>query len=128
MIFIQLITGVGLPVNLELEAVTIGFVFKYDFWLPQNASDFLQLLSDPFEPQTHTLNKRSVSNSEETYGFDDEQQEKFEKHLSDADVVESGTVMDDITNDGGINNNLATTRWLVYKALAEISEKCVFQK
>lgn len=124
MFIVQIIAAVGLPVNLELEAVTIGFSFKCNYILPSNASDYWGVLSDPFDVTSHPIHRRSVKESEETAssGYDYQQHEKFERHSVDAGVVESGTIKNHIENKEPVND-FASTRWLVYKGLAEIAEK-----
>lgn len=52
---LQLITGVGIPVELGFEAVTIGYVFKVEFFLPENASNYLNILADPFDITTRPI-------------------------------------------------------------------------
>lgn len=124
-----MIAGVGLPVNLELEAVTMGFAFKSNFVLPMNASDFWAVFSDPFDATSHpiTVFQRSIDESNESMGFDNEQNEKYEKHHVKAEIVESGTESNlDNFDDSDQTNGLASTRWIVYKGLAEIAEKFGF--
>ncbi|XP_031621776.1 uncharacterized protein LOC116339848 [Contarinia nasturtii] len=124
---VQIIAGVGLPVDLELEAVTMGFVFKSGFILPMNATDFWAVFSDPFDVSTHpitTFNKRSIHENIDdsaSTGYDSEQHEQYERHQIEAEVVESGTESNSIDSSDDINN-YASTRWLVYKGLAEIAE------
>ncbi|XP_055300283.1 uncharacterized protein LOC129567437 [Sitodiplosis mosellana] len=124
-----MIAGVGLPVELNLESVTMGFVFKSGFVLPMNGSDFWAVLSDPFSSTSHpiTVFERSIDESDdESKGFDNEQNEKYERHHVNAEIVESGTETTeshfDSVEDADETNRLASTRWLVYKGLAEIAE------
>lgn len=122
-----MITGIGVPVNLELEAVTVGAAFKSNFILPQNVSDFYALLSDPFHENSHLVStfKRSIQDVDsDENGFDAEQNETFERHQVRAQVVESGTEPQfDYDDDKISGNKFASTRWLVYKGLAEIAER-----
>lgn len=126
-----MITGIGIPVELDLETVTIGFAFKSSFILPMNASDFWAIVSQPFNPTSHpiTVFERSINDhdDDELKGFDNEQNEQFEKHYVEAEIVENGTekVESDFDSvaDSDQTNNLASMRWLVYKGLAEIAEK-----
>lgn len=106
----------------------MGFVFKSGFVLPMNATDFWDVLRDPFDVTTHpitTFDKRSIhdnSDSSVATGYDNEQHEKYERHQIEAEVVESGTESNNVEYSDD-DNNYASTRWLVYKGLAEIAEK-----
>lgn len=104
----------------------MGFVFKSGFVLPMNASDFWAYSSNPFSETSHpiTVFQRSIVDSDATKGFDEEQMEKYEKYQVKADIVESGTEanIDSAENSDQIDH-LASTRWLVYKGLAEIAEQ-----
>lgn len=143
--------------DLELESVTIGYVFKAEFFLPENASNYLNIAADPFDLTTRPITgrrRRFIEESkttevpenalEEYKGFDNEQNERYEKHQVDAEVVESGT---EATNDVDEYSdekswfepehfdrskdptalkrpqNLATTRWTIYKGMAAIAER-----
>lgn len=129
-----MITGIGLPVNLEQEAVTMGFAFKSSFVLPMNASDFWAVLSQPFDVHGTPITsfKRSIDDNDgDVNGFDSEENEKFERHQVRAEVVDSGTDANDSDADNdddksNLGNKFASTRWLVYKGLAEIAERSSF--
>lgn len=119
-----------MPVDLDLETVTMGFVFKSGFVLPMNVSDFSAIFSDPFDPTTHPITnffKRSVDEIDDSViGFDSEQNEKYERHLAEAEVVESSTENEeDFSNVASSDeaNNFDTIRWLVYQGLAEVADK-----
>lgn len=88
--------------------MTIGYVFKAEFFLPENASVYINGLSDPFDvstqPITGAKRRRSidgdssefttevpVNSLDESSGFDKEQNERYEIHQSKVEVVESGT-------------------------------------
>lgn len=125
-----MITSVGLPINLEMEAVTMGFAFKSNFILPMNGSDFWAILSQPFDVHSTPITsfKRSIEDNDgDEIGFDNEENEKFERHQVKAEVVvESGTDRNDNDFDDDISdldNKFASTRWLVYKGFAEIAER-----
>lgn len=156
----QIISGIGIPVDLELESVTIGYVFKAEFFLPVNASNYLNIIADPFDVSTQPISgffdrkKRMIKESELTEnpnnavedfrGYDSEQNEKFEKHQIEAEVVESGTEAFEDKNEWQNDNswfqnnvndryknplslkapqNLATSRWTIYKGLAILAER-----
>lgn len=89
-----------------------------------NVSDFWTAFSEPFEPnKLSTLDKRSVVESD-YIGYDIEQNEKYERHEANVDVIENGTENDaNDSDDSELTNNFATMRWLVYKSLAELATK-----
>lgn len=157
-----MIVGVGIPVDLEMESVTIGWVQKSEFFLPENASNFLDFLNDPFDLTTRPITgffvrkKRSdlleepmpTENpanvlTEMEKGFDSEQNEMFEKHQVEAEVVESETEDDYHDNEMSeadywnqedraewLNKirpnkpkNLALARWAIYKSMAVLAER-----
>lgn len=127
---LQMIAGVGLPVDLDLESVTMGVVFKSSFILPMNSSDFFSYFSEPFDVSAKSTSKRSIDASL-TNGYDEEQNEKYEKYQVEAEVVEQGgnSISSDPNseiNDFGHteqDSSAETTRWLVYEGLAQIAER-----
>lgn len=113
---LQMIVGIGIPVDLEIESVTIGWVNKSEYFLPENASNFLSFLNDPFDLTTRPIDGFYVRKKREddkpndfvleepkptenpakiaensAEGFDSETNEKFEKHTVETEVVECGT-------------------------------------
>lgn len=147
-----------MPVDLNLETVTIGYVFKAIFFLPYNASQYFNVLADPFDITTQPISsfdrrRRSFELPKPTelpekmpnndYGFDSEQNEKYEKHQVEAEIVDSGT--ENTSNSDGnyydelvvpkdhkynedpmslnVPQNPATSRWTFYKGLATIAER-----
>lgn len=112
----QIISGIGIPVALSFESVTIGYVFKAEYFLPENASNVLDILSDPFTPTTRPLTgtgrkRRNVVTALNqvtddyytrgaSHGYDDVQKQKFEKYTVPAVVVESAPIEadDDLRN------------------------------
>lgn len=122
----QIISSIGIPVNLELEGVTIGIALKTHFYLPTNDTDFLAELSAPFDVKPIPIERRSVDDEQEfaSSGFDSKQHEQFERHTVEAKIVESGPEPDEnVKSTKSPNSNLATIRWLIYKGLAEAAEK-----
>lgn len=139
--------------------MTIGYVFKAEFFLPENASNYLNFFADPFDPTPRPITgrrRRSIelpTNAvEEYHGYDKEQNEKYERHQVEAEIVESGT---ELSEDGYDDydgsrvsdeelwfqddqydkssdpmalkhpQNLATSRWTVYKGMAALAERFV---
>lgn len=98
----KIIAGVGIPVDLELEAVTMGFVFKAGFVLPNNVSQLEHNIADPFDLNTQPIappQKRSV-----------------EDVRSEGDGDDDGDELHD-------RSHLATMRWNVYRGLAKYAER-----
>lgn len=96
---LKFIAGVGIPVDLNTEAVTMGFVFKASFLLPKNVSELDHILGDPFDVQTHPLRapaRRSVSTEED---------------------------VNDVEDDENRAKKLSSMRWNVYKGLATYAER-----
>lgn len=166
----QIIAGIGIPVDLELESVTIGYVFKCEYFLPENATNYLNYLADPFDLTTRPITgffkrkKRMLEEPKPTelppkmdteksqIGFDTELNQKYEKYEVNPEVIESQT--DEPEIDGDNENelsdadywnredhtawqrdplrpkapqNLATSRWTVYKGLAALAERYVLR-
>lgn len=123
--------------------------------MPINSSAFTNPLNDPFDISTQPISlfnrkRRSNDHSPEVtenpnaIGFDSEQNEHYEKHQVDAEIVESGTeptndpneISDEESwfqeekynkNDDPMAlkqpQNLGTSRWTVYKGMASIAER-----
>lgn len=100
---------------MDFESVTIGYVFKAEYFLPENASNILDILSDPFNPTTRPISdairkRRRRSDLESprqsplkmTAGYDADAQLKFEKYDVEAVEIESGAnkiMKDDVDDD-----------------------------
>lgn len=93
---------------MDFESVTIGFVLKAEYFLPENTTNVLDILSDPFNPTTRPISgtgrKRRSENeatsdlkqSTDDYytrgasqGYDEFQQQTYEKYSVSAKVMES---------------------------------------
>lgn len=90
-------------------------MFKAEYFLPENASNVLDILSDPFNPTTRPISdairkrrrrsdpeSRSQSPLKMTAGYDPNEQLKFEKYDVEAVEIESGANKiknDDIDDD-----------------------------
>lgn len=142
--------------------MTIGYVFKAEFFLPENASNYLNILADPYDISTRPITgkkrrrRRSIEKptksaenvADEHKGFDIEQNERFEKHNVDVEVIESGTNAPNQYDDEYADEkswfaeehfdrskdplalkgpqNLGTTRWTIYKGMAAMAERFAF--
>lgn len=95
--------------DLNLESITIGYVFKAQFFLPENVSNILNPLNDPFDLTTRPItgmNRRKRSSNSETPSksmehnkFDSEQNEWYERHEVNAETVEIGTETESNSDD-----------------------------
>lgn len=132
---------------MKLESVTIGYVFKGQFFLPVNASHFWNPLNDPFDLTTQRITginrkRRSLaslqsiespeSKVDDYHGFDDEQNENVERHQVDAEVIESGTeqpidtdeIIDDelwIDQNHSDENDLRSSKFAQYLGTSRFS-------
>lgn len=154
-----MIVGIGIPVDLEIESVTVGWVQKSEFFLPENASNYLDFIADPFDLTTRWIccvfrkkrgelleEPKPTENPgkltfESEKGYDREQNENYEKHQVEADVIESGIDNNEHEmSDADYWNqedqapwlrqihpkrpkNLAMTRWAIYKSMAILAQK-----
>lgn len=158
-----MITGIGIPVDLEIESVTVGWVQKVEFFLPENATNFLSFFNDPYDLTTRPIDgfyrkKREslleepkptenpstmLDNADDTKGYDIDENERFEKHQIEAEVIESGTEEtenheNELTEADYWNQedraewlneikpkqskNLAIVRWGIYKSMAALAQ------
>lgn len=118
---LQLIMGIGIPVSLKIESVTIGWVNKVEFFLPENASNFLSFFNDPFDLTTRPIygyyDKRSADSNQPiplleepkptdapaTFPVDVDPNEPYEKHQAPVKIVERSMENDndDADDDDG---------------------------
>lgn len=154
---------------MELESVTIGYVFKAEYFLPENASNYLNFLADPFDLTTRPIGsfferkKRELTDDSgkvleepapteapkqlnETSGYDEELHQKYEKYVVKPEVVASGSNPQQKSEEIGMSDsdywnqeektewfddplrpkqpqNLATSRWTLYKGIAALAER-----
>lgn len=108
-----------MPVNLDVESVTIGYALKSKFSIPSNASHLWSALAYPFDILDNSNKKRSIKRANLGHLSDDydEQKYNFQKYTTESNVLDH--------IDSKKANNLASMRWTVYKTLAEIAERCI---
>lgn len=143
-----------------MESVTIGYVFKSQYFLPENASNYLDPIADPFDltpqPITNyfTRKRRQLKDpmleqptpteapaAKNSSGFDRLLNQKYEKYEVNAFEVESGTDASPVEDQQGMSDddhlneedeteclneppqNLANSRWIVYKGIATHAKK-----
>lgn len=111
--------GLGLPVDLETESVTIGISIQTQFSTPTNLSKLWSHLADPFDVLHRSSAKRSIEkdhirNLSDDY---DEQMNSFQKYATESNFLDH--------TDSRKTNSLASMRWTIYKAFAEIAERFV---
>lgn len=91
----QLIAGVGLPVDLEVESLTVGYVFKAEYFLPVNASQWYDWIKDPFEP--HPIEAEGGRRKRSAIADDGTDQKQAETGETNVEryVVEAKVISDD---------------------------------
>lgn len=106
------------------EPVTIGCGVSNFFKLPINTTHFWRYANGALDVSEHDVEARSINEDDEQAlsGYDAEQKEKFQKSFIEAEIVENGTAQNDDMENTDRNNHLASMRWLIYRALADIAE------
>lgn len=78
-----MISGIGVPVDLDLESLTLGYVFKSEYFLPVNSSDYFNIIGDPFDPTPRPINSRKRRDESKMDG-------NYEKYDVEVREIESG--------------------------------------
>lgn len=102
-----------MPIDLELESVIIGLQIQTKFALPTNSSQLWSNLADPFDLPGTGVGKRAIAKGEE------KQKYNFAAKVMDRNRIGMGN---DFYSEED-TNNVASMRWTVYKAFAEIAER-----
>lgn len=130
--FFQLIIGMGLPLDLEDEAVTIGYVIKILYHIPQNSTDYTTHFYDSaanFRSQrmlrTRSIDGKEIAVHDNTIG------EPSDKFNSDSAYSEGGKI--NLTTTDNIKESIPiiderlnkpkTSRWDIYKVLENMIEQ-----
>lgn len=150
----QLIVGIGIPVTLEFESVTLGWAIKAEYWLPENATNFINIWKEPFRPTIKPLSgtypegwgnirRRSVPNNDAnstakndtTTGYDSVRKEKYEMYNEEAVVVngtdidmDEETLIEDNVYDADTiksPSNFGASRWTLYKGLEALVNRYI---
>lgn len=126
--------------------MTIGYVFKAEYFLPENASNYLNILADPFDITPRPLsggrsNRKRRNVIDNAIGFDNQTNQKYEKYQVQPELIESNT---DFPANDGINSNdyneeeevnwkdtigprqpqdFGTSRWTLYKGLEMLGDR-----
>jgi len=148
----QLIAGVGIPVDLEYESVTIGYVLKSEYFLPDNTSTILHFLRDPFDPLQRPLERRRrstplIASKNENDTNDPQNIDHFEKYDVEAVQIGTGLTNNDADNEydsrysdewNGMEeeeeyspadyritkqNDFTTARWTLYKGIEAMADR-----
>ncbi|KAJ6644587.1 hypothetical protein Bhyg_09556 [Pseudolycoriella hygida] len=145
----QLIAGIGIPVDLEYESVTIGYVLKSQYFLPDNTSTILHFLQEPFEPLTRPIERRRrniplISNENQTDS--NEPSKSYEKYDVEAVEIGKGVMATEAVDDSnspysdewngvedeeyspsdyGITkqSDFSTARWTLYKGIEAMADR-----
>lgn len=110
-----MISGFGIPVDLDRESLTMGYVFKANYYLPSNASNYIDFLADPFEKESLVPisgGRRRRSNEENAVVFNDSPSD-----LNVDDEVYAGDNL--VMNEP---NKLSESRFTLYKGLEKMAE------
>ena len=105
-IFIQFIAGIGIPVDLEPESMTIGYVLKAQYFLPYNTTQLRP-----------TRLERDVDHMMvDKYG------QVYESYDVDAKVKSVGEVSPQVERYNGDGDD-DDVRWAIYQALERMLNK-----
>lgn len=125
-----------------MESLTIGYVYKADYFLPVNASNFWDLIADPFNPTPLPINNRRRREiSDEPVAQQQSSYEKSERYTVEAEEIGEGqqeTVQypqekkwydedepDDYTLEDlklKTPHNLGQSRFTLYKGIEKLAE------
>lgn len=129
--------------------MTIGYVFKAEYFLPENASNYLNILNDPFDITPRPLSgsrsnrKRRTIVDDNTIGFDNQTNQKYEKYEVQPEVIESKTDFPEVDEENDDSSDyddeegnswrntmgpkepqdFGTSRWTLYKGLEMLAER-----
>lgn len=79
---VQIIGGIGIPVELDYESVTLGYVLKAEYYLPDNTSLVMHFMRDPFNPITHPITSRRKRNVLSTEAERDDKHQPIENQTN----------------------------------------------
>lgn len=136
----QLIWGIGIPVGLEDESVTSGWVLKAQYFLPTSVNDlkpqlFFGMMNKRGQRSTEENND---SNGNQTYYVDPVSGSKVEHYSEQVKVIETKPIqmedneeteidyMDDIVwrenykNDNQVKEK--NSRWMIYRLIEGIAK------
>ncbi|XP_049313836.1 uncharacterized protein LOC105224100 isoform X1 [Bactrocera dorsalis] len=98
---VQYIVGIGIPLeDLMYEAMTTGYVFKAEYYLPDNVTKLFTITRMPFAARQMTKFERFLAEADEWKRY-----ATWEQHLTDNRKV------------------LSSYRWSIYKALEGLAER-----
>lgn len=146
----QLISGIGIPVDLDLESLTVGYVFKAEYFLPWNVSSLYNWLDEPFKP--YPIQAEGKRRRRRRSEWDTEKSESYEVEaievntavemepmnaIEPVEEVEERAWYDDDAEDVGAEadqrqytlddvrirqpQNLARSRFTLYKGLEKLA-------
>lgn len=87
---LQLIAGMGLPVDLDAESLTVGYVFKAEYFLPFNASELYEGIAMPFVPHPIQAEGRKSRSAPVQYA-DSVNEKNVERYTVEAKVIPDET-------------------------------------
>lgn len=92
--------GIGIPVELRIESVTIGYVLKAEYFLPENVSNYLNYIEDPFDVTTRPLNtefdrkRREMADPNESI-----EQLMAEPYPAELPIIKNQNGFDNVSNE-----------------------------
>lgn len=98
----QLIAGFGIPIDLELESLTIGYVFKTQYFLPYNTTELYQQSFTPIRIQRDNFYSKKRMFGHKNYRT-------------------GNSFWDDYNRQKSSFNN-SNSRWILYKSLETLME------
>lgn len=138
---------------MEYESVTIGYVLKSEYFLPDNTSTILHFLQEPFDPLTRPLERRRrnaplITNEKKNDTKDSIRSDHYEKYAVEAVQIGTGLTNNDEENEtsdshysdewNGMEedeefspgdyritkqNDFTTARWTLYKGIEAMAER-----
>lgn len=119
---LQLIGGFGIPADIQLESITMGYVFKSVYLLPWNSSHWIPPFLDRHEFETEradrVLRRRETVLSMTPLVIAPQKLYDSEARWQELDSEES------VTPESG-TSSLESSRWMFYRVLEQLFDQYV---
>lgn len=99
-----------MPVDLQLESITVGYVLKAEYFLPYNVSHFKPVYFDGFGERRRVVRAPEVLEFKSLF----EEEKEGNPQFDDKPMDESDEGMSKSTE-----NTLVSSRWNLYKAIEQ---------
>lgn len=117
--------------------MTIGYVFKAEYFLPENASNYINTLADPFDITPRPITgerKRRRSVDQVAHGYDSVTNQKYERYRVKPELIgsesnEPGTHTPSYVSRKNYfsasqgKQNSYTSRWILYKGIEILAQR-----